>query len=243
MVDTSIGASASPAALVIGGTRGIGAATVAALVTAGHPVIYTGRRANEAPPVPGAQFRVCDIRDPAQVEDVFAAVCAEYGAPGVIVANAGINVPPASVANFPAERFADLVSVNLTGAFTLLSAAARHCADGGSIIALTTSLVRHPLPGTGPYSATKAAVEVLVRVMQRELSSRGIRVNAVAPGPVDTDLFRAGKDESALARSAAMSPFDRVGTPEEIAAVVAFLASDAASWIAGQIIQPNGALV
>lgn len=238
MADTT-----NAAALVFGGSRGIGAATVAALAEAGRPVAYTGRGAPQTPPAPGARFHACDIREPAQVEAVFDSVRAEHGRPGVIVANAGINAPPAPVADFPPERFAELVAVNLTGAFTVLSAAARHCADSGSIIALTTSLVRHPVPGTGPYSATKAAVEVLVRVMQRELAPRGIRVNAIAPGPVDTDLFRAGKDDAALARSAAMSPLGRVGTPAEVAAVIAFLASDAASWVAGQVIQPNGALV
>lgn len=233
----------STPALVFGGTRGIGAATVAALATAGHPVTYTGRREPGVAPARDTRFQACDIRQPAEVEACFAAMRDDPGVPGVIVANAGINTPPATVGDFPSDRFAELVAVNMTGAFNVLSAAARHCADGGSIVALTTSLVRYPLPGTGPYAATKAAVEMLVRAMQRELAPRGIRVNAVAPGPVDTDLFRAGKDEAALARSAAMSPFDRVGTPEEVASVIAFLASDAASWVAGQVVQPNGALV
>jgi 3-oxoacyl-[acyl-carrier protein] reductase len=79
--------------------------------------------------------------------------------------------------------------------------------------------------------------------MSKELAGRGIRVNGVAPGPVDTDLFRAGKNEEALKRSAAMSPLNRVGQPEEIAEVVAFLASDKASWVLGQIVQPNGGMI
>jgi 3-oxoacyl-[acyl-carrier protein] reductase len=95
----------------------------------------------------------------------------------------------------------------------------------------------------GPYSATKAAVESMIRSMAKELAGRKIRVNAVAPGPVDTDLFRFGKNDEAKARSAAMSPFNRIGTPDEIAAVVRFLASSQASWIHGQIIQPNGGLI
>jgi 3-oxoacyl-[acyl-carrier protein] reductase len=93
-----------------------------------------------------------------------------------------------------------------------------------------------------PYIATKAAVEALVRSVSRELAPRRVRVNAVAPGPVDTDLFRAGKNEEAIARSAAMSPFNRVGLPSEVADVVAFLASDKASWMHGQVVQPNGGL-
>jgi 3-oxoacyl-[acyl-carrier protein] reductase len=86
-------------------------------------------------------------------------------------------------------------------------------------------------------------VESLVRSLARELAPRGVRVNGVAPGPVDTDLFRAGKNDEAKARSAAMSPFNRVGLADEVAEVVAFLASARASWVSGQIVQPNGGLV
>ena len=91
--------------------------------------------------------------------------------------------------------------------------------------------------------ASKAAVEGLVRSLAKELAARRVRVNAVAPGPVDTDLFRAGKTDEAKARSAAMSPFNRIGTPAEVAEVVAFLASPRASWLHGQIVQPNGGMV
>lgn len=136
-----------------------------------------------------------------------------------------------------------LIEVNLVGAFYALAEAGRRISDRGSIIALTTSLVRHPVPGAGPYTATKAAVEALLRSMQKELAPRNIRVNGVAPGPVDTDLFRNGKDDAAIARSAAMSPFNRIGEAGAVAAIVHFAASDEASWIAGQILQPNGGLV
>jgi 3-oxoacyl-[acyl-carrier protein] reductase len=129
------------------------------------------------------------------------------------------------------------------GAFNVLAEAARCVREGGAIIAITTSLVRHAVPGAGPYTASKAAVECLVRSMARELAVRRVRVNAVAPGPVNTDLFNAGKTAEAKQRMAAFSPFDRIGQPEEIAEVVRFLASDQASWIQGQIVQPNGGMV
>ncbi len=185
-----------------------------------------------------------DIRDAGEVAAVFESVASTHGsAPTCVVANAGINVPAGPIASFPHERFRELVEVNIVGAFNVLHEAAARVADGGTIIALTTSLVRHAVPGVGAYSATKAAVECLVRSMSKELAGRGVRVNAVAPGPVDTDLFRSGKDEAAIQRSAAMSPLNRVGRPEEIGEVVRFVASDKASWVTGQIIQPNGGLV
>ena len=169
---------------------------------------------------------------------------ADFGdAPQAVIANAGINVPGKPVSDFSPDDFRLLMEVNLFGAFNVLAEAARRVKDGGAIIAVTTSLVRHAVPGTGPYAASKAAVESLVRAMAKELSGRRIRVNAVAPGPVDTDLFNAGKTEEMKQRMAALSPFNRIGRPEEVAEVVRFLASDQASWVQGQIVQPNGGMV
>lgn len=230
-------------AIVFGGSRGIGAACVEALAADGFKVALT-YVANPPKQAGGAKAYKAEISDAAEVAAVFAAVQRDFGAaPTCVVMNAGINVPPAPLAQFDRDNFRRLVEVNIVGAFNILSEAARQVADGGSIVALTTSLVRFAAPGLGPYSATKAAVESLIRSMAKELAGRRVRVNGVAPGPVDTDLFRAGKDEAALQRSAAMSPFNRVGKPEEVAAVVRFLASDDASWVHGQIVQPNGGLV
>lgn len=235
-------------ALIFGGSRGIGAACVRALARDGFDVAYTYVTGAGDFPEQLNQRRclgyAADIRDPDQVAGVFSFVAKDFGgAPDCVVANAGINVPPAPLAQFDTDNFRRLVEVNIVGAFNVLREAARNVKDGGTIIALTTSLVRCAVPGIGPYSATKAAVECLVRSLARELASRKVRVNAVAPGPVDTDLFRSGKSPEALQRSAAMSPFNRVGEPAEIADVVSFLASDRASWVHGQIVQPNGGLV
>lgn len=239
--------STRPLALVFGGSRGIGAACVDALLRDGCDVAYTATTAT-SPRAPrgggSAAGYAADVRDAAAVARAFADATRDFGAPvQIVVANAGINVPPGPVAQFDDERFRKLVEVNFVGAFHVLREAARQVADGGAIVALTTSMVRHAVPGVGPYSATKAAVESLVRSMAKELAPRGVRVNAVAPGPVDTELFRAGKDEAALVRSAAMSPFNRVGRPAEVAEVVSFVALGKASWMTGQVVQPNGGMV
>ncbi len=235
-------------ALVFGGTRGIGAACVHKLAQDGFDVAYT--YVNSAPNLP-TTIGACttrgypvDIRDAAQVAQVFADVARDFGGmPHCVLANAGVNVPPGPLAQFDPDAFRKLVEINIVGAFHVLSAAARHVTDGGSIIGLTHSIVRVGIPGGGPYTASKAAVESMLRSLAKEVAGRGVRVNGVAPGPVDTDLFRAGKNEEALARSAALSPFNRVGQPAEVAEVVAFLASDKASWVHGQIVQPNGGMV
>jgi 3-oxoacyl-[acyl-carrier protein] reductase len=245
--------SSKPLALVVGGSRGIGAACVEALAREGSDVAFTytsqsaaARELEDKASVHGGTVRgyQVDICDAAAVDAVFAQVKRDFERPlQAVVANAGINVPPAPVAQFGEDDFRRLVEVNLIGAFHVLRAAAREVADGGAIVALTTSLVRHAVPGVGPYSATKAAVECLVRSMSKELAARNVRVNAVAPGPIDTELFRAGKTEEAKQRSAGMSPLNRIGKPEEVAEVVAFLVSGKASWVDGQIVQANGALV
>lgn len=230
-------------AIVFGGSRGIGKASVDALAADGFDVALT--YTSTAPETSGSvRAYKADITNPVDVARVIADASKDFGgAPTCIVANAGINVPPAPMASFDPENFRNLVEVNIVGAFNVLQEAAKSVTDGGTIIALTTSLVRFAAPGLGPYSATKAAVECLVRSMSKELAGRGVRVNAVAPGPVDTDLFRSGKDEAAIQRSAGMSPLNRVGQPEEVGNVVAFLASDKSSWIDGQIVQTNGGMV
>lgn len=234
--------SSKPIALVFGGSRGIGAACVDALAADGYNVAFT--YVTQAPASSKGKGYAADIRDAAAVAKVFADVERELGGkPKVVVANAGINVPPGPLATFNPEDFRQLVEVNIVGAFNILAEAARQVQDGGAIVALTTSLVRHAVPGIGAYSASKAAVESLVRSLAKELAPRKVRVNAVAPGPVDTDLFRAGKTDEAKQRSAAMSPFNRVGEPAEIAEVVRFLVSEKASWVHGQIVQPNGGLI
>ena len=229
-----------PLALVFGGSRGIGAACVQSLSSQGFDVAFTFISS------PGNEQNgyKADIQKPEEVKAAFEKVETAFDRRvDCVVVNAGIGVPPGPVAQFDASNFRKLVEVNFVGAFNVLREAGQRVADGGSIIAISTSMVRHAVPGFGPYAGTKAAVECLVRSMAKEIAPRKVRVNAVAPGPVDTELFRAGKTDEAKQRSAALSPFNRIGTAKEVAEVVGFLASGRASWIHGQVIQPNGGMV
>jgi len=228
--------------------RGIGAACVQALAQDGFRVAFTyvskpdEAKAQEK----DGQIKAyaADVRDVAAVQGVFAQAAKDFGTrPKAVIVNAGINQPYVPMGQFTHDNFRKLMEVNVFGAFNVLTEAAKDVLDGGSIIGITTSMVRTAVPGGGPYTATKAAVESLLRSMGKELASRGVRVNGVAPGAVDTDLFNAGKTEEAKQRAASMSPFNRIGRPSEVADAVAFLASDRASWIHGQIIQPNGGMV
>jgi 3-oxoacyl-[acyl-carrier protein] reductase len=217
-------------ALVFGGSRGIGAACVQAL-DGDFEVVSTSSKQS-------------DIQKAEEVKRAFDAAEKRHGRKVYcVVVAAGIGVPPGPVAQYDVENFRKLVEVNIVGAFNVLRESGQRVADGGSIIAITTSMVRHAVPGFGPYAGTKAAVECMLRSMAKEIAPRKVRVNAVAPGPVDTDLFRAGKTEEAKQKSAALSPLNRIGTPAEVAQVVAFLASDKASWVHGQIVQPNGGMI
>lgn len=237
-----------PLALVFGGSRGIGAACVKILHRDGYRVAFTYL----TQPSSAKSFEIpqeikayeTDIQDPEAVANFFTSAVTDFdSAPDLIVMNAGINLPYAPMGQYSHENFKKIIGVNLFGAFNVLYEAANHVKDGGSIIAITTSMVRHAVPGAAAYTASKAGVEAIIRSMAKELAPRQVRVNAVAPGSIDTDLFHAGKTEEAKARSAALSPFNRIGTCEEVAEVVSFVASNKASWVHGQIIQPNGGMV
>jgi 3-oxoacyl-[acyl-carrier protein] reductase len=133
-----------------------------------------------------------------------------------------------------------VIAANLRGTFLVLSQAARQVSSGGRIIAFSSSVIAMSFPSYGPYIASKAGVEGLVRVLANELRGRNITVNAVAPGPVATDLFLKGKSEEQIAELAKMPPLERLGKPEDIANVVSFLAGTDGSWINGQVLRANG---
>lgn len=162
-----------------------------------------------------------------------------FGGVDALVACAGVSaVQP--IADSEDEVIAEQIDVNLLGTLHTLQEAATRLRLGGSVVTVSSSAVPIGVPGLGLTLATKAATEALTRVLAKELGPRGIRVNAVAPGLLDTPTFRAGKTEQDVQRFAAQVPLQRLGQVEEAAAAIAYLLSPDASWVNAQILRVNG---
>ena len=183
-----------------------------------------------------------DVSDAEAVRQMFDATQTAFGGVDVLVNNAGI-MTLSSLADSSDALFDRQIAVNLKGTFNTLREAARRLRDGGRIINFSTSVVGLKLENYSVYAATKAAVETLTAILSKELRGRSITVNAVAPGPTATDLFLNGKSEELIARMAKMNPLERLGTPEDIASAVAFLAGPDGAWINGQVLRANGGMV
>ncbi|WP_037334169.1 SDR family oxidoreductase [Salinisphaera hydrothermalis] len=238
-------------ALVTGGSRGIGAATARRLGADGFAVLvnYAGR-ADKADDVV-ATIRQAgghavavqgDVSVPADVARLFDAAEAEFGGLDVLVNSAGV-IELAPIGEMSDADFDRIVAINLKGTFNTLREASRRLRPGGRIINLSTGVTRLLRPGYGAYAASKAAVEALTGVLTKEMRGRDIRVNAVAPGPTATELFFDGKSDALVDEIARLSPLERLGQPDEIAAVIAMLASDSGAWVNGQTIHVNGGMV
>ncbi len=183
-----------------------------------------------------------DVADERAVAALFEAAEAEFGGVDVVVHAAG-RMHLAPIAELDLADLDDLHRTNIRGTFVVVQQAARRVRPGGTIVTFSTSLVGLAFPGYGAYAAGKGAVEALTLILARELRGRDVTANAVAPGPTATDLFLDGKDEETIARLAAQPPLERLGTPADIAEVVAFLSSPAGHWINGQVIRANGGIV
>ncbi|MEU1806322.1 SDR family oxidoreductase [Streptomyces sp. NPDC019937] len=241
----------SRVAIVTGGSRGIGRATVSRLAADGCAVVvgYAGNRdaaeaaVEEITAAGGRAVAVrADVADEQQVAALFGTAEAEFGGVDVVVHAAG-RMHLAPLAELDLAELDAVHRTNIRGTFVVAQQAARTMRDGGAVVTFSTSVVGLAFPGYGAYSASKGAVEALTLILAREMRGRNITVNAVAPGPTATDLFMEGKDEETIARLAAQPPLDRLGTPADIAEVVAFLASPAGHWVNGQVIRANGGIV
>ncbi|MFI7416537.1 SDR family oxidoreductase [Nonomuraea sp. NPDC049684] len=238
-------------AVVSGGSRGIGKAIAVALAAQGCAVAvgFQGAASAAAQVVEeitasgGRAIPVqADVADEDAVAEMFEAAEKSFGGIDVVVNSAGrLSLSP--IADLDLDELDALHRTNIRGAFVMAREAARRLRDGGAIVNLSTSVVGLQFPGYGAYAAGKGAVEAMTLVLARELRGRNITVNAVAPGPTATELFLDGKDEATIQQLAKQPPLERLGTPEDIAEVVAFLASPAGHWINGQVVRANGGII
>jgi 3-oxoacyl-[acyl-carrier protein] reductase len=235
-------------AIVTGASGGIGRAVARRLSSDGFGVVvnYAGNSAKAADTVAeiaaagGRGIAVqADVANATDVDRLFKEAMDTFGTIDVVVNCAGI-MPLRPIAGGDLEAFDKVIATNLRGAFVVLGQAARQVSTGGRIIAFSTSVIAKAFPTYGPYIASKAGVEGLVHVLANELRGRNITVNAVAPGPVATELFLSGKTDAQIEQMSKLAPLERLGQPEDIAGVVSFLAGPDGGWVNGQILRANG---
>jgi 3-oxoacyl-[acyl-carrier protein] reductase len=235
-------------AVVTGASRGIGKAVAKRLARDGFAVVvnYASNAKEADATVAGIQSAggqaiavKADVGNATDVERLFEETVKGFGTVDVVVNNSGI-MPLSPIGKGDAALFDNVIQTNLRGTFLVMAQAAQRMAGGGRIIAFSSSVLARSFPTYGPYIASKAGVEGLVHVLANELRGRNITVNAVAPGPVGTELFLSGKTEQQVAELAKLSPLERLGEPEDIAKVVSFLAGPDGGWMNSQVLRANG---
>jgi len=241
----------SRTAIITGASRGIGAAVAERLSKDGFSVVvnYAGSEpeasalVNKITSARGHAIAAkADVSKADEVSRMFEVAEKEFGGVDVLVNNAGIMLL-SSIGSTDDTAFDRQIAVNLKGTFNGLREAAKRLRKDVRIINFSTSVVGLKLETYGVYAATKAAVEALTGILSKELRGRSITVNAIAPGPTATDLFLHGKSQELIDRMAKMNPLERLGTPQDIAAAVSFLAGPDGGWINGQVLRANGGMI
>jgi 3-oxoacyl-[acyl-carrier protein] reductase len=238
-------------ALVTGASRGIGAEIALALARAGAKVVVNYVQNQSAADNVCAEILKhhgeciavqANVSDPAAVKMLFAQSISHFGSIDLLINNAGILLFK-EITNIQDDEFDRIIDINFKSVFYALREASTKISDNGRVVTISSTVTRMMLPRYGAYAATKAAVEQLTRTFAREMGVRGITANIVSPGPVDTELFRAGKTIQDIERMSAMAALGRLGKVDDIAQVVLFLVSDKARWINGQNIAINGGII
>lgn len=238
-------------ALVTGASRGIGRATALALGKEGATVVvnYVSSADAAADVVKeiGTDRSVAIKADVSKIDDIkrlIQQIVEQYGKIDIIVLNAGLLWQNGSLTNVDEGAFDLIFQTNVKGPFFLIQEAAKHIPDGGRVLLFSSSLTAVSMitPNYLLYVATKGAVEQMTRVMSKDLGKRGITVNTISPGPISTDTYFVGKTEEMVKFQRTFAPANRIGTPEEVADVITFMASDKSQWINGQNIRINGGM-
>jgi 3-oxoacyl-[acyl-carrier protein] reductase len=238
-------------AVVTGGSRGIGRSIVQHLAKDGLDVVvvYASNETEALSAVAEVEAQgsnaiavQADVGDEEAVARLFDKTESTFGGVDVVV-HAAALMTLAPLVNLDLADLDRMHRTNIRGTFVVDQQAARRVRAGGAIINFSSSVLGRILPSYTAYAASKAAVEAMTFILAHELRGRDVTVNAVAPGPTATDMFLEGKDQELLDRLANAVPLERLGIPEDIAPVVAFLASSAGHWINGQTVRANGAIV
>ena len=237
-------------AIVTGGSRGIGRETAQRLSKDGFAIVvnYAGNQDEAEAAVKsitdtgGKAVAVqADVADEKAVAALFDTAEHEFGGVDVVVHAAGLMILSPLV-DLDLDVLDRMHRTNVRGTFVIDQQAARRVRPGGTIVNFSSSVVKLALPSYAAYAASKGAVEAITMILARELRGRDVTVNAVAPGPTATALFLDGKDDETIARMAAQPPLERLGTPADIAEVVAFLAGPG-HWVNGDVLYANGGIV
>jgi 3-oxoacyl-[acyl-carrier protein] reductase len=237
-------------AVITGASRGIGRSVALELAAGGVAVVigYAGNAGlahgvvDEITAAGGkAVAGQADVADEKAVGALFDLADRTYGGVDVVVNSAGVMVL-SSIADLDLDKLDAMHRTNIRGAFVVAREAARRVRDGGSVVFVSTSQVGLQFPTYAGYAASKGAVETMTMVLAKELRGRHITVNTVAPGPTATDFFLDGKDDATIARMAQQPPLERLGTPDDMARVVAFLTAPG-GWVNGQVLRANGGII